>query len=138
MSLLGNPRQPGRYLGIAQRADLNSPCAGRWLTWLTFGCTFWTAHDADRLTGSFRTKTAYPALVMSNRYDPITPVQNVDALWRLLVGSRVLIAEGYGHRTLLNSGPWDTGYRDRYLIDRTLPEPGATCPAGVVPFTSAR
>ncbi len=36
----------------------------------------------------------------------------------------------------LDCGPCDTGYRERYLLDRTLPEPGATCPAGVLPFTS--
>ena len=132
-----NPHQPGRYPGIAQRADRETPYAGTWLTWFTFGCTFWTARDADRLTGSFRAKTAYPALVMSNRYDPITPVENVGAVSRLLVGSRVLISEGYGHTTLLNSGSCDTAYRDRYLIDRTLPAPGTTCPAGVVPFSSS-
>jgi hypothetical protein len=54
---------------------------------------------------------------------------------RLITGSRVVITEGYGHTTLLNSGPCGTGYRERYLIDRTLPPLGATCPAGVVPFT---
>jgi hypothetical protein len=37
--------------------------------------------------------------------------------------------------TLLNNGACGAGYRERYLIDRTLPAPGATCPAGVVPFS---
>ena len=132
-----NPRQPRRYSRIAQRADRNAPYAGTWLTWWTFGCTFWTARDADRFTGSFRTRTAYPALVLSNRYDPITPPRNARTVARLIVGSRVVIAAGYGHTTLFNSGPCITGYRERYLINRTLPPRGARCPAGVLPFTGA-
>ncbi len=130
-----NPRQPRRYPRIAQRADRNAPYAGTWLTWWTFGCTFWTARDADRFTGSFRARTAYPALVLSNRYDPITPPRNARTVARLIVGSRVVIASGYGHTTLYNSGPCITGHRERYLIHRTLPPPGATCEAGVIPFT---
>ncbi len=130
-----NPHHPRRYPRIAQRADRNNPYAGTWLTWWTFGCTFWTARDADRLTRSFRTRTAYPALVINNRYDPITPPRNARTVARLIVGSRVVIAAGYGHTTLLNSGPCTTGYRERYLINRKLPARGATCPAGVIPFT---
>jgi hypothetical protein len=64
---------------------------------------------------------------MNNSDDPITPPQNADTVSRLLVGSRVVIDAGCGHTTLLNSGPCTTGYRDRYLIDRTLGAPGATC-----------
>jgi pimeloyl-ACP methyl ester carboxylesterase len=128
---------PGLYPAIALRADRKTPCAGTWLTWFTFGCTFWTAHDADRFTGSFLTRTAYPALILDHRYDPITPPGNADGVSRLLAGSRVVIAHGYGHTTLLNSGSCDTGYRERHLIDRTLPPQGATCPAGVLPFTSS-
>ena len=129
-----NPREPHRYPRIAQRADRNAPYAGTWLTWWTFGCTFWTARDADRFTGSFRTRTAYPALVLSNRYDPITPPRNARTVARLIVGSRVVIAAGYGHTTLYNSGPCITSYRERYLIKRILPPPGAACEAGVIPF----
>ena len=129
-----NPHQPVLYPGIAQRADRRTPYAGTWLTWFTFGCTFWPGRDADRYTGSFHSRPAYPALVMNTGYDPITPPQNADTVARLIAGSRVLVTEGYGHTTLLNSGSCDAGYRERYLIDRTLPAPGATCPAGVVPF----
>ena len=129
-----NPHQPVLYPGIAQRADRRTPYAGTWLTWFTFGCTFWPGRDADRYTGSFHSRPAYPALVMNTSYDPITPPQNADTVARLIAGSRVLVTEGYGHTTLLNSGSCDAGYRERYLIDRTLPAPGATCPAGVVPF----
>jgi pimeloyl-ACP methyl ester carboxylesterase len=131
-----NPNQPALYPAIAQRAERRTPYAGTWLTYFTFGCTFWPARDADRYTGSFHSRTAYPALVMNTRYDPITPPGNAVAVQRLLVGSRVLNVEGYGHTVLLNSGPCDTGYRERYLIDRTLPAPGATCAAGVGPFSS--
>ncbi len=72
---------------------------------------------------------------MNTRYDPITPPRNAGTMSRLIAGSRVVITEGYGHTTLLNSGPCDTGYRERYLLDRGLPPPGSTCPAGVMPIT---
>ncbi len=130
-----NRHQPSRYRRIAKRADRTSPYAGTWLTWWTFGCTYWTARDADRFTGSFRTRTAYPALVLNNRYDPITPISNARTMARLIVGSRVVISSGYGHTTLFNSSPCMTDHRERYLIDRTLPPRGATCKAGVIPFT---
>ena len=132
-----NPHQRALYPVIAQRADRRTPYAGTWLTYFTLGCTFWPARDADRLTGSFHRRPAYPPLVMNTRYDPITPPGNAFAVERLVAGSRVLIMEGYGHPALLNSGPCDAGHRERYLIDRTLPAPGATCAAGVVPFTSS-
>jgi len=133
-----NPHQPAQYPRIAQRADRTTPNAGTWLTYFTFGCTFWPARDADRFTGSFHSRPAYPALVMNTRYDPITPARNADTVSRLIAGSRVVITEGYGHTTLLNSGACGTRYREQYLIDRVLPPPGATCPAGVVPFTSSQ
>ncbi len=87
------------------------------------------------LPRTFRATPAYPVLVMNTRHDPITPVRNASANSGLLRGSRVLVAEGWGHGQITNGGPCDTGYLYRYLIDRTLPPPGTTCPAGVTPFT---
>ncbi len=130
-----NPRRPSRYLSVAARADRRHPYGGTFATWLSFPCVAWPVRDADRYRGSFRTTPAHPALVMNTRDDPITPRRNAVSNARLLRGSQVLITEGWGHTTILNSGPCDTGYRESYLINRILPAPGTTCAAGVVPFT---
>jgi hypothetical protein len=130
-----NPRQPKKFLRTAARTDARWPYAGPWATWLTFACHAWPARDADRYVGSFRATPAYPVLIMNTRHDPITPLRNAYTNAGLLRGSRVLVAEGWGHGQISNGGPCDTGYFYRYLIDRNLPPPGATCPAGVTPFT---
>ncbi len=122
-----NPRRPDAYIPIADRADLATPYAGSWVTWLSFGCTFWKAWDAGRYTGSYYATPAYPALILNNRYDPITPLRNAVTMSRLLRGSRLVIVNGWGHSTLTNPGRCAARYQDQYLIKRRLPPPGATC-----------
>ena len=129
-----NPSRPGSYPRLAARLDRRYPYAGSFITWLTFACTFWTARDADRYRGSFRSRPAYPALVLNNRHDPITPERNAFTVARLIAGSRVLTTSGWGHTVLTSSGPCDAGYRARYLVHRILPARGANCPPGPVPF----
>jgi pimeloyl-ACP methyl ester carboxylesterase len=127
--------RPSRYPGIAARAERRNPYGGTYNTWVSFPCAVWPVKDADRYRGSYRTTPAYPALVMNTRFDPQTPLPNARVNARLLRGSRLVIVEGWGHTVLGNSGPCDRRVHDRYLIDRVLPERGATCPAGAVPFT---
>ena len=130
-----NPRRPADYLRVAAAADRRTPHAGSWVTWVSFACTFWTARDADRYLGSFRVRTA-PALLINNRYDPITPWRNAVTMARLLPGSRVLTVAGWGHTSMLNPSACSDRHRAAYLVDRTLPPPGATCAPDVVPFST--
>jgi hypothetical protein len=68
---------------------------------------FWTylslvlgmAADADRYTGPWRVRTAHPALILNNRYDPATAYLNAVRMSELLTGSRLVIVEGWGHTT---------------------------------------
>ncbi len=122
-----NPRRPDAYIPTGARADLATPYAGSWVTWLSLGCTFWKGRDASRYTGSYRSTPAYPALILNNRYDPITPLQNAVTMSKLLHGSRVVIVNGWGHTTLTNPGRCAARYQDEYLINRRLPPTGATC-----------
>ncbi len=122
-----NPRRPDAYIRIGEHADLATPYAGSWVTWLGFGCTFWKAWDASRYTGSYRSTPAYPALILNNRYDPITPLRNAVTMSRLLRGSRLVTVNGWGHTTLTNPGRCVAHYQDQYLINRRLPPWGATC-----------
>lgn len=122
-----NPRQPDAYIRAGDRADRVTPYAGSWVTWLSLGCTFWKARDASRYTGSYRVTPAYPALILNNRYDPITPLQNAFTMSKLLRGSRVVVVNGWGHTTLTNPDRCAARYQDQYLINRRLPPAGATC-----------
>ena len=78
-----------------------------------------------------------PALLINNRYDPITPWRNAVTMARLLPGSRVLTVAGWGrHTSMLNPSACSDRHRAAYLVDRTLPPPGATCAPDVVPFST--
>ena len=136
-----NPN-PLAYPFLAAGADRATPYAGSFDAYLTFGCSLWQSHDADRYTGSFQVRTANPVLVTSNRYDPATPYENAVDTVGLLSGSRLLTVNGWGHTVLTQvqvpPTPCALDYVTSYLLTGTLPPEGAQCGPNVVPFAAAR
>ena len=55
--------------------------------------------DADRYAGPWRTATANPVLVLDNRYDAQTPLEDATAVSYPLTNSRLLGYDGVGHVT---------------------------------------
>ncbi|RKR88679.1 alpha/beta hydrolase family protein [Micromonospora pisi] len=76
-----------------------------------------------------RVRTDLPLLVINSHHDPVTPwewaVNVADQLGR---HGRLVGYAGWGHGVHPGT-PCTNSHIDRYLIDRTLPPPGATCAA---------
>ena len=131
-----NPDDPFAYAGVAARADLDAPYVGAFWTYLSLPCAVWPAQDADRYSGPWRVRTAHPALVLNNRYDPATDHRNALRMVELLPGSRLVTVEGWGHTVRDTRSACADRILANYLIDRTLPPRGTTCQPGIVPFGS--
>lgn len=131
-----NPADPFAYLKAASRADRRAPYVGAFWTYLSLPCSVWPVKDADRYTGPWRVRTAHPALVLNNRYDPATGYPNAVRMSQLLTGSRLVIVEGWGHTTRDTLSACADRILERYLVDRLLPPPGTTCQPGIVPFAA--
>jgi hypothetical protein len=71
----------------------------------------------------------YPLLEINSVHDPATPYAwAVDDAAQLGRAARFVTYEGWGHGAYPHSG-CTTGTVDAYLIDRTLPAVGTSCPA---------
>lgn len=122
-----NPQRPGRYADVAERADAEAPWMGRLWAWSASPCAAGgIGSSADAYRGPWNVTTSAPVLVVGSRYDPATPYQGAQALNRLFPRSRLLTFDGWGH-TALGRADCVSRAMGRYLVDRVLPERGATC-----------
>ncbi len=124
---------PGLSRDIGTAAPLFGPF---WLA-LHQPCAAWPAPEdgyPQRHTGPWTLGSDKPALLLNNRFDPVTPPSFAKAAQQELVNARlVVVADGYGHKP---DGDCVLHLRERYLVDLQLPAPGATCTADRQPFAS--
>jgi hypothetical protein len=130
-----NPRDPASYRTQAAYAYTRSGAFGLWRTWAIEPCSTWPAFDADRYAGPWKARTAAPILIVGNTTDPGTPYPNSVAMSHELNRARLLTVDGYGHTAFLNKSTCADAYETAYLVDGTLPPPGATCAQDRRPFT---
>ncbi|KAJ8494816.1 hypothetical protein ONZ51_g2084 [Trametes cubensis] len=89
-------------------------------------CPFWPVRAVERYQGPFDKKLANKVLVLSNTYDPVTPLADARALSKLLGDYGALIQlDGFGHTT---SEPSQCLYEivSVYFANGTLPEGNST------------
>nr|WTA65261.1 alpha/beta hydrolase [Micromonospora sp. NBC_00855] len=117
-----------RYLELSRAAAPHlraSPLAVR------FGaiCLGWTATNPQH---QLRVRTSAPLLVLNGRYDPATPYDGAQRVVRQLGGRGHLVTyEGSGHASYPRT-ECTRRQVERYLITRTTPPVGASCPAAPV------
>ncbi|MET7949522.1 alpha/beta fold hydrolase [Micromonospora sp. NPDC005324] len=114
-----------RYLELSRAAAPHlraSPLAVRF----TAICLGWTANNPQH---RLRVRTSALLLVLNGRYDPATPYDGAQRVVRQL-GSRghLLTYEGSGHASYPRT-ECTRRQVERYLITRTTPPVGASCPA---------
>jgi hypothetical protein len=129
-----NPRVPRAYRRLANQADKEARYVGAYWTYISLPCSRWPATDRDRFEGPWSTHTSNPLLLLNPHFDPASPHRNAVTMNRLLLGSRLLTINGWGHTALVTRSACKDDSLERYLIDGTLPRPGAVCPTGIVPF----
>jgi pimeloyl-ACP methyl ester carboxylesterase len=117
--------------GIA--ADATAPYFGRAWTWVSSICADWPFADSDRYMGPWDHATANPVLVVGNEFDPATDYHGAQAVAGLLPDARLLTVHAWGHTSWFLSACADEAVA-RYLVDGTLPAPGAVCEQDEVPF----
>jgi len=131
-----NPTDWRRWIDVAEEAEADYGYFGRVWTWASSTCSDWPAQQESRYTGPFTAATANPVLVATTRHDPATRYEGAVAVNALLPGSRLLTLNGWGHCTFFFSAEADRAVAD-YLVNKTLPPPGATYDPDYVPFQAA-
>lgn len=145
-----------------QKLQARYPRLGVLIADQTIKCAGWQSHPKDRFAGPFRSpapgpgpasdaddadetdeselglglgRPSAPLLLLSNLYDPITPLDSARVVARSHPRSRVLVQNSVGHCTLLAS-PSECTRRvmQAYMANGTMPDEGLVCEGDCVPF----
>ena len=108
------------------------PVLGWWL-WAPCASN-WPARGTDQYAGPWDAKTRTPILLLNNRWDPATSLQNSQVAEQRLGNAVLLTENGYGHLTLNTPSECVDRVRTRYLVYRIVPRRGTECPVDHVPF----
>ncbi|KAJ8494840.1 hypothetical protein ONZ51_g2091 [Trametes cubensis] len=85
-------------------------------------CPFWPVRAVERYQGPFNQKLSNRVLVLSNTYDPITPVSGARALVELLgEDASLVLLNGFGHTTVEPSQCLNE-IISAYFVNGALPE----------------
>lgn len=103
------------------------PMFGLWAAAALFSCQSWQPQRTvpPRPTAP---NTPDKVLVIGNLHDPATPYHGAQDLTHTLGNAELLTWNGEGHTSYLQGSSCVDHYVDSYLIARTLPPPGKTCP----------
>ncbi|MFC9892975.1 alpha/beta hydrolase [Nocardia sp. NPDC127579] len=128
-------RQPEQWPTIAREFTGAATAYGPFWLYQRQPCATWPAPGdgyPQRYTGPWTLSSDKPALLINNRYDPVTPLTFARGAQQAMVNARlVVVTDGYGHET---GGACVSRLRERYLVDLQLPAPGATCTLDTRPF----
>lgn len=130
----GFPKQPGNWPALAGQAAAAAPTYGPFWLYLKQACAAWPSPPQgypQRYTGPWQLRSDTPALLLNNRFDPVTNVGFAQQAERLLGNARLLVVEGHGHEVVSACA---SVFAERYLIDLQLPAPGTTCVPDRAPF----
>lgn len=128
-----NPNNLTHWTAAADDTRTDSLFGPLW-TWASSICSAWPGSQDDRYTGPWTAATAKPVLVVNTQFDPATPLHGADRLAELLPNSAQLTVEGWGHTAAFLSTDADHAV-SAYLLDGTLPTPGASYAQDFNPFT---
>ncbi|MFD9963661.1 alpha/beta hydrolase [Amycolatopsis sp. NPDC058986] len=129
------PPVPGAWPALARAFDVHAPDYGRHWLYSLQACASWAAPPGgypQRYRGPWTLRSRTPALLINNRYDPVTSVAFAHDARRQLGNARLLVVDGHGHNPL-GSACTDR-LRERYLLDLELPAPDARCAPDHRPF----
>ncbi|KAI9058622.1 alpha/beta-hydrolase [Trametes sanguinea] len=95
-------------------------------------CPFWPVRAVERYQGPFNKTLANKVLVVSNKYDPVTPLANAQALVDILGDqARLVVQDGFGHTTDSSPSQCFNAVVFAYFANGTLPEGNDTvCEVG--------
>ncbi|KLO05805.1 hypothetical protein SCHPADRAFT_933433 [Schizopora paradoxa] len=90
-------------------------------------CSGWKVKGKERFQGSFNQKTSHPLLLVSNRADPVAPLQAAYKMSKGFEGSVVLTQNNSGHCSTSATSLCTHKAVRAYFQNGTLPEKGTVC-----------
>ncbi|KAI0633179.1 TAP-like protein-domain-containing protein [Trametes polyzona] len=92
-----------------------------------YSCPFWPVRAVERYQGPFNKTLANNVLVVSNKFDPVTPIAGAKA-WKALLGDNATLVEqrGFGHTSVSVPSQCTNAVMFQYLVNGTVPENNGT------------
>ncbi|KAI0703945.1 alpha/beta-hydrolase [Earliella scabrosa] len=119
------------YKTLESASQLMAPLWGNY--WLQ--CAEWTIRANWRWTGPLEARnTSHPLLVLSTRYDPVTPLPDARVVQERFAGAGLLVQDSVGHCSLSSPSVCTAKHVRRYFEDGVLPEEGTTCGVDELPL----
>jgi pimeloyl-ACP methyl ester carboxylesterase len=128
------PRQPEQWPVLAREFAGTAPTYAAFWLYMRQPCAAWPTPQngyPQRYTGPWTLRSDVPALLINNRFDPVTPVPFARRAQQALGNARLVVVDGRGHDP---TGDCTSKLQQRYLIDLQLPDPGTSCKADRLPF----
>ncbi|MFC9502574.1 alpha/beta hydrolase [Streptomyces sp. NPDC057002] len=126
----------GAWPLLARQWERSSPTFGRSQAYDALPCATWPVRAGDDPgvhTGPWDRPLARTALVIGNRFDPVTPHSFAERMAARLADARLLTADMYGH-TAMGLNVCVDRLATRYLTEGAAPAAGTVCPADTPPF----
>jgi len=98
-------------------------------------CTEWKIQSKWKYMGPLEpSKESNPLLILSQRYDPVCPLRDAQAVHARFNGSRLLVQDSYGHCSVTSPSLCMAKHVRAYFENGTLPEAGTVCGVDELPF----
>ncbi|OSC97430.1 alpha/beta-hydrolase [Trametes coccinea BRFM310] len=98
-------------------------------------CAEWRIRPKWRWTGPLGAQqTSHPLLVVSPRYDPVSPLPDAKVVHERFADSRLLVQNSFGHCSISAPSLCTAKYIRAYFENGTLPEGGTECEVDELPF----
>ncbi|EJD50922.1 alpha/beta-hydrolase [Auricularia subglabra TFB-10046 SS5] len=125
----------------AVRTVKKATALSRWggplvFTRLRLQCGAWKIRAKHRYTRPISAKLGVPALVLSNKYDPVTPLSAAKAVASRF-GMGLLVQNAPGHCAFFYLSDCIASAMKAYMKDGILPEKGAICEPDAIPLVDA-
>lgn len=98
-------------------------------------CENWKLTAKWKYPGPFASNnTSHPLLIVSSRYDPVSPLRKTYDVQKNFNGSGLLVQNSYGHCSPSGVSLCTAKYVREYFRDGTLPPEGTVCDVDEQPF----
>jgi pimeloyl-ACP methyl ester carboxylesterase len=128
------PERADQWPALAREFSGTGPTYAAFWLYIRQPCASWPAPQggyAQRFTGPWTLRSEVPALLINNRFDPVTPLVFAKRAQQQMGNARLVVVDGYGHDP---AGDCTRRLREGYLIDLLLPDTAASCTADRAPF----
>ncbi|KAJ3176209.1 hypothetical protein HDU87_005424 [Geranomyces variabilis] len=114
------------------------PYGGDFSALARIGCSFWPGVAKERFSGPWNATTKNPVLILSNAFDPVTPLESARIAHASLAGSRLVVkTNAYGHCSPSMPSKCTNKIIRAYFADGTVPEHDVTnCTSDASPFAA--